>query len=204
MWQLKCRGSPRKKNGFNSYWSQTTQPCKSRNSGSSRGAGALPSTVNNNSNTPGATSCFTSDSLWHFPSEREKAAEKPRGILLSLCPTAPFRNGDTRKKIQDVAFQIWEERASSKLQLLLRGFSLFFFLLCTGPGPAAGFCFLVKKQDLPLSKARGQNSGSLFLSGLSPENTPVLQPVWGSTKNQLCSGIFCGTTTEINSCNDTL
>lgn len=63
-----------------------------------------------------------------------------RGILFSICPTAPFRNGDTgKKKIQDVAFQICEERASSNLKLLLRGFSL--FLLCTGTNPGSRILF---------------------------------------------------------------
>lgn len=43
-------------------------------------------------------------------SEREKAAEKSRGILLSLCPTAPIRNGDAGKK----KYRMWLFKSERK------------------------------------------------------------------------------------------
>lgn len=94
--QLRCHGSPGKNSSFNFYWSQNTQPCKIRNSGSS-GCWSSPLCSQNHSNTPGVTPCFYKW-LVALSSEREKGAEKSRGILLSICPTAPFRNRDTGEK----------------------------------------------------------------------------------------------------------
>lgn len=197
MQQLKCHGSPGKNSSFNLYWSQNTQPCKSRNSGSSEGAGALPSMLNSNS--PGATSCFQKWLTVALSREREKQLRN-RGILLSTCPTAPFRNGDTReKKIAGCGFSNLRGKSILQPQAPPQRVFTFFFFCAQAQLLAAGFCFLVKQQELPLSM------GSVHCSLLATTwKHPRAAPSLGQQRKLLCPGIFCGTTTEINSCNDTL
>lgn len=177
--QLECHRSPEKNSGFNLYWSQNTRPCKSRNSGSSGAAGALPSTVNNNSNTPRVTSCFNKWLTVALPQwEGEGSWEIQGNPSQPLCFFSFQKWGHRGKKIRMWLFK--SERKEHPITSCSSSESFHFFCCAQAQLLAAGFCFLVKKQDLPLSKARGQNSGSLVLAGPSPENTPVLQPAWGS------------------------
>lgn len=159
MQQLKCHGSPGKNSSFNLYWSQNTQPCKSRNSGSSEGAGALPSMLN--SNTPGATSCFQKWLTVALSREREKQLRN-RGILLSTCPTAPFRNGDTReKKIAGCGFSNLRGKSILQPQAPPQRVFTFFFFLCSGTAPGSRILF--SGEAAGAASVHGQRS--LFLAG---------------------------------------
>lgn len=99
----------------------------------------------------------------HCGTSPERGRRRNGGILFSICPTAPFRNGDSGKNI----YRTWLFKSERKdhpptSSSSSEGFHFFLFFCCAQAQLlAAGFCFLVKKQDLPLSKAQGQHS--LFL-----------------------------------------
>lgn len=135
MQELKCHGSPGKNSSFNLCWSQNTQLCRE---GMLAHQGVLEHSPLQSTTTATLLESplvFKSDSLWHFPSEREKAAEKQGNPFQHSSHCSLQKWGHRKKKNQDVAFQICEERASSNLKLLLRGFSL--FLRCTGTNPGS-------------------------------------------------------------------
>lgn len=105
---------------------------------------------------------FKSDSLWHFPSEREKAAEKQGNPFQHLSHCSLQKWGHRKKK----NYRMWLFKSVRKEHPPASSSSseAFQFFCCAQEQIlAAGFCFLVKKQDLPLSEAHGQHSGSLSL-----------------------------------------
>lgn len=176
MQELKCHGSPGKNSSFNLCWSQNTQLCRA---GMLAHQGVLEHSPLQSTTTATLLESplvFKSDSLWHFPSEREKAAEK---------------QGNPFQHLSHCSLQKWGHRKKKKFRMWLFKFvrkehpptssssSEAFHYFCGAQAQilAAGFCVLVKKQDLHLCEAHGQHSGSLFPAGPLPENTPMLQPV---------------------------
>lgn len=128
----------------------------------------------------------------------------PGESFSAFVPLLPSEIGTQgKKKIQDVAFQIWEERASSNLQAPPQKVFFFFFPpLHTGTAPGSRILF------------SGEEAGPASVPGtwaafrlIDPSITWKHPSAAASLRQQrklLCSGIFCGTTTETNSCNDTL
>ena len=101
----------------------------------------------------------TSDSLWHFPGERDKVAEKRGTTFQHLSHCSPQEWGHRKKKLQDAGFQISEARASSNLKLPSEGFT--FFAVYRHSAWQHFFCQLMKKQDLHLAQGTHSNTGSV-------------------------------------------
>lgn len=84
-----------------------------------------------------------------------------------------------------------------------RVFTFFVFLLCTGTAPGSRILFSGEEAG----PASVQGTGAAFTVPLLAHHLKTPQccsQFERAEKTLLCSGIFCGTTTEINSCNDTL
>lgn len=97
MQELKCHGSPGKNSSFNLCWSQNTQLCRA---GMLAHQGVLEHSPLQSTTATLLESplVFKSDSLWHFPSEREKAAEKQGNPFQHLSHCSLQKWGHRKKK----------------------------------------------------------------------------------------------------------
>lgn len=202
MQELKCHGSPGKNSSFNLCWSQNTQLCRA---GMLAHQGVLEHSPLQSTTTATLLESplvFKSDSLWHFPSEREKAAEKQGNPFQHLSHCSLQKWGHRKKKNSGCGFSNLWGKSILQPQAPPQRFSL--FLLCTGTNPGSRILF--SGEEAGPASVRG-TWAALRLTVLCWPITwkhPNAAASLRQQRKRLCSGILCGTTTEINSCNDTL
>lgn len=167
-----------------------------------RGAGALPSAVKTTATLLESPLVFTSD-LWHFPVRGRRELRNPGESFSAFVPLLPSEIGTQgKKKSRMWLFKFERKEHPPTSSSSSEGFLFFFSPLHTGTAPGSRILF------------SGEEAGPASVPGtwaafrlIDPSITWKHPSAAASLRQQrklLCSGIFCGTTTEINSCNDTL